>query len=224
MRPLALWRHEFGRAGWITLVAPPLALLAPLALTALGGAERQRLLLAGPEAVLPLAVALAAVSIVARDPVTELHLTLPTRLRATLLRRLALLLLVAGIVAGLYCALLIVFDAWAGPRSTPLPQSLLLWSAPTLALTAVTVAVGGLTRSLTLATTTAGGLWLVEQLFAGVFTEHVPWLYLFPTLRLGVGPDWTASRLTLLAVALVVAVGAAWTLGRPERLLTEEDR
>jgi hypothetical protein len=224
MRPLSLWRYEFGRAGWTTLAAPPLALIAPLALTAFGGTERERLLLAGPEAVLPLAVALAAVSIVARDPVTELHLTLPTPLRATLLRRLALLLVVAGIVAGLYCAILIVFDAWAGPRSTPLAQSLLLWSAPTLALTALSVAVGGLTRSVTLATTAAGGLWLVEQLFVGVFTEHVPWLYLFPTLRLGVGAGWTGSRLTLLAVAVLVAAGAAWTLGRPERLLTEEDR
>lgn len=224
MRPLSLWRYELGRAGWTTLAAPPLALIVPLALLALGGTERERLLLAGPEAVLPLAVALVAVSIVARDPVTELHLTLPTRFRATLLRRLALLLVVAGVVAGLYCALLIALGAWAGPRSAPLAQSLLLWSAPTLALTALSVAVGGLTRSLTLATTVVGGLWLVEQLFVAGFTEHAPWLFLFPTLRLGVGPDWTGSRLTLLAVALVVAAGAVWTLGRPERLLTEEDR
>jgi hypothetical protein len=132
--------------------------------------------------------------------------------------------LVAGVAAGLYCAVVVAVGSWAGPQHWPLPQSVLLWAAPTMALTAVSVGIGGLTRSMTLATTAAGGLWLFEQLFAGVFTGHVGWLYLFPTLRLGVGPDWTGSRATLLAVALVVAAGAVWTLGRPERLLTEEDR
>ncbi|MFG1926503.1 hypothetical protein [Cryptosporangium sp. NPDC048952] len=221
MRPLPLWRHELSRTGWATLVTPPLALIAPLALTALGGADRHRLLLVGPEAVLPLAVSLVAVSIVARDPVTELHLTLPTRFRATLLRRLGLLLLVAGLAAAAYCAILLAADAWAGP---PLPQGALLWVAPMLALTALAVVVGGLTRSVSLATTAVGGLWLLEQLFVSTFTEHLSWLYLFPTLRLGIGPDWTGSRLTLLAVAVVVAAGAAWAIGRPEQLLTEEDR
>lgn len=227
-RRLPLWRYEARRAGWTLLAAPLTALLLGVAvalLAAYNGAPRtqvRQLLLAGPEVLLPLAVGMAAVSLVARDGCRELQLSLPTRYAVTLGRRLGILTLVGAVGALLFSAGLGLAGLWAGPG--PL-ASTLVWLAPTLWLTGVAVLAGVLGRSVVLATTVVATVWLGELLFAASLTAF-DWLrpfYLFATVRSGVDGDWWTNRLALTASGLLIVAVVAVLLRRPHRLLTEEE-
>jgi hypothetical protein len=90
MHNVELWRYEAKRAGQHFLAAPPL-LAAVMLVTGLGPRA------AGftgdwvAQAVPPLVTGLAAAAIVGGERAAELHLSLPTPLRTTFARRLALL-------------------------------------------------------------------------------------------------------------------------------------
>ncbi len=190
-----------------------------------GGAPRQqvgRLLLAALEVLLPLAVAMTAVSIVARDGCRELQLSLPTRYPGTLARRLGVLALAGTLGALVFSAALGLTGWWTGPRS---PAAPLVWLAPTLGLAGLAVLVGVLGRGPALATTVVAGIWLGELLFAdwfGTETRARPF-FLFTTVWFGV-EDWWPNRLTLTALGLVAVGAVAALLHRPHLLLTEEER
>lgn len=227
-RRLPLWRYEARRAGWTLLAAPLTALLVGVALALLaanGGSSRDqvgRMLLAGPEVLLPLTTGMAAVSMVARDGCRELQLSLPTRYAVTLGRRLGTLALAGAVCTLLFSAILGLTGLWTGPG--PL-ASTLVWLPPTLWLTALAVLVGIFGRSLVVATTVVAVVWLGELLFAAWFAAE-GWarpFFLFTTVRFGVDGDWWTNRLALTASGLLIVVAVALLLRRPHRLLTEEE-
>jgi hypothetical protein len=223
VRPIDLWRYEVRRAGWTALLTPPVATAALVLLALLdGGAATDRNLFAALEMALPLAAGVGAASLVGRDPAVELQLTVPTAYRSTLLRRLAVTLGWASLLAVLVVGVLVATGWW--PQSHGVPSGQLVWLAPTVWLGGLGFLAGAAFRS----PAAAGGLvttwWIVQQIFPGLLQGR-DWsrlFYLFATDRDTVPEDWTANRLTLVATALVLG-GLGWVLlGRPERLLRGE--
>ncbi|WP_159079233.1 hypothetical protein [Plantactinospora sp. BC1] len=223
-----LWRYEARRAGWAAVATPPAALLVAVTMALFagnGGAGRRQigdLLLTGLEAVLPLAVAMSAVTLVARDGCRELQLALPTRYARTLGRRLGVLALATVLSALVYSAGVGITGWWTGPN--PL-ASVLVWAPPTLWLGALAVLLAVLGRSVVLATSAVAGLWLCEQVLASLLVGH-DWtrpLYLFTTSRVGTGEGWLTNRLTLTLTGLLLAGAVELLLRRPHLLLSEEE-
>jgi hypothetical protein len=232
MRPLSLWRHEVRRAGWAALLTPPIA-----AAVVLGAAVDEAARLDQPsqdtahilqallEMALPLAAGVGAASLVGRDPVVELHLTLPTTYRSTILRRLAVS---AGWVAvlALTAAVVMVASGWwhRWPAAHPPLAGQLTWLAPTLCLAGLGVLAGALSSSPAAATSAVVALWFFDMAAGGLLQDH-RWsrlLYLFATTRGTVEADWTANRVTLIAAGAAMTSAGWLLLRRPSRLLTKE--
>jgi hypothetical protein len=232
MRPLSLWRHEVRRAGWTGLLVPPLTAVVLLGV-AVDGAARLGYPSRGTalvlhsmlEMALPLAAGVGAASLVGRDPAIELHLTMPTTYRSTILRRLVVSAGWAAVIA-LTTAVAMVASGWwhRWPAAHPALAGQLTWLAPILCLTGLGLLAGALSASPALATSAVVAVWFVDLAAGGLLREH-RWSrlsYLFATTRGPVGEDWTANRLTLVAAG-VAMVSAGWlALRRPSRLLTKE--
>ncbi|MEH1129705.1 hypothetical protein [Micromonospora sp. CPCC 206061] len=230
MRPLPLWRHEVQRAGWTALLTPPLAVAAPLliAFVDAGASASDREIaqnfFGALEMGVPLAAGIGAASLVGRDPAAELLLTTPEGYRAVLLRRLAVTVGWAALMAVLLAGTMVATGWWARwPANHGPLVGQLIWLAPTLGLATLGFLAGAAFRG----PAAAGGLvaicWLVQQIFAETVQEQ-GWsrlLYLFATTRGTVPADWTANRITLIAAAAVFAAVAWPLLGRTERLLPE---
>lgn len=229
MKSVSLWRYEARRAGWPACLAAPASLLVTFALAVASAgfgappSSVHGVLLSGVEAFVPLAAAMAAVTVVSVDRCRELQLALPAGYPGTLGRRL-------GVVAGTGAALSVLFSAalrlsgsWTGPAS-PL-ASVLVWASPLLGLTGLALLVAVLGRSVVLATTTVAVVWLCQQLFApalaaGAWSRPV---FLFMTSRVGVADGWGTNRAVLAACGVLFITTALLLLRRPERLLTEEE-
>jgi hypothetical protein len=230
VRPLTLWRYEARRAGWATLLGPPIAIAlgtaAALANPQPGDTTTARILLGALEMAIPLAAGVACASLVGRDPAVELQLTAPTPYRVTLLRRMAVTLGWAGLSAALMAAVLIATGWWARwPDNHGALVGQLTWLAPTLGLSGVGFAAGAVFRSPAAAGALVTTLWAVQQFFGDVAQQHRPGrlLYLFATTRGAVPGDWTANRLSLLGAAAALIALALVVLGRSERLIGQED-
>ncbi|SNQ46172.1 conserved membrane hypothetical protein [Frankia canadensis] len=230
MRPLTLWRYEARRAGWAALLGPPIAVAvgvsAALANPRPGEATTARILLGACEMAVPLAAGVACASLVGRDPAVELQLAAPTPYRVTLLRRMAMTLGWAAVVAGLTAALLVATGWWARwPASHGPFAGQLTWVAPTAGLGAVGFAAGAVFRAPAAAGALVTTLWTLQQLFADLAQRHLPGrlLYLFATTRGAVPGDWAENRLALLGAAATLVALALVVLARSERLIGEED-
>jgi hypothetical protein len=230
VRPLTLWRYEARRAGWVALLGPPiavaLAVAAALANPLPGDASTARVLLGGLEMAVPLAAGVSCASLVGRDPAVELQLAAPTPYRVTLLRRMAVSLGWAAVVAGATAAVLIATGWWARwPANHGPVAGQLTWLAPTAGLGAVGFAAGAAFRSPAAAGALVATLWALQQFFADLVQQHLPGrlLYLFATTRGAVPGDWTANRLVLLGTAVALVALALVVLARKERLIGEED-
>lgn len=229
MRPLPLWRYEIRRAGWAAVLAPPLvAAVAALLAVVDSGAEQggvTRNLFATLEMGLPLVAGIGAASLVGRDPAAELQLTVPTPYRATLLRRLAVVVGWTALTALLIAAILLAAGGWDDrPQAHGAVVGQLVWLAPTLWLAALGFLAGAAFGSPAAAAGLVAVLWILEQTFPGAVQEH-RWsrlLYLFATNRGAVPADWTGNRLTLLATAIVLGSAAWLLLRRIERLVRGE--
>ncbi len=230
MRPLTLWRYEARRAGWAALLGPPIAvalgIAAALANPLPGDTTTARILLGALEMAIPLAAGVACASLVGRDPAVELQLTAPTPYRVTLLRRMAVTLGWAAVVAALMAAVLIATGWWARwPANHGALAGQLTWVAPTLGLGGAGFAAGAVFRSPAAAGALVTTLWAIQQFFGDLAQQHLPGrlLYLFATTRGAVPGDWTANRLALLGAAAAFVALALVVLGRSERLIGEED-
>jgi len=228
VKPVSLWRHELRRAGWPAPaavaggIAGTLALAAPTIVSGTARAQTEKVLLTGLEAVVPLAVGMAAVTVIAKDSCRELHLTLPTAYLATLGRRLAVVAGVAAAGSLVFSVALALTGWWSGPSFTASP---LVWAPPLLALAGLAMLVAVLGRSVVLATSTVAAVWLLEHLLAGYFVNH-PWarpFFLFMTTRSGVDEHWIGNRVGLTVTGVVLIAAAIALLRRPEHLLTEEE-
>ncbi|GAA4470474.1 hypothetical protein GCM10023170_087330 [Phytohabitans houttuyneae] len=218
------------RAGWTALLTPPVATaaLVLIALIDAGTATDRataRNLLAALEMAMPLAAGVGAASLVGRDPAVELQLTMPTAYRSTLLRRLAVTFGWAGLLAVLVVAGLVAtgwWERWPASHGPLLGQ--LVWLAPTLALGGLGFLAGAAFRSPAAAGGIVATCWIVQQVFPGLVQDSA-WarlLYLFATTRGADPAAWTANRLTLVAIALVLGALGWLLLGRTERLLAGE--
>lgn len=221
-------RHEARRAGAARWLAPLTALVVAAGMALLGVAngapteQVDRLLLVGLEAVLPLAVGVAAPALIARDSCRELQLSLPTRYGATLGRRLAVLAGWSCAAALAYTAGLWLLGRWEGPSG---PAGSLVWLAPALWLGSLGVVIVLVSRSAAVATTVVGGVWLIEQLLADSIATHPVGrhLFLFTTTRVGHAEGWLTNRIWLLVSAGLLAAVAVVILSRPDRLLSSEE-
>ncbi len=230
MRPVTLWRYEARRAGWVALLGPPTAVAvgvaAALANPLPGDATTARILLGTLEMAVPLAAGVGCASLVGRDPAVEVQLAAPTPYRFTLLRRMAVTLGWAAVVAGLMAAVLIASGWWARwPANHGPVTGQLTWVAPTLALGALGFAASAVSRSPGAAGALVTTVWAIQQFFADLAQQHLPGrlLYLFATTRGAVPDDWTGNRLTLLGAAAALVALALVVLARSERLIGEGD-
>ncbi|WP_328504732.1 hypothetical protein OG828_47690 [Streptomyces sp. NBC_00457] len=230
MRSLSLWQYEARRAGWAALLGPPIAVVlgvsAALANPRPGDTTTARILLGALEMAVPLAAGVGCASLVGRDPAVELQLAAPTPYRVTLLRRMAITLGWAAVVAGLTATVLIATGWWARWPANHGPfAGQLTWAAPTAGLGAVGFAAGAVFRSPAAAGAVVTTLWALQQFFAGLVQQHLPGrlLYLFATTRGAVPGDWTGNRLALLGAAATLIALALVVLARSERLIGEEE-
>jgi hypothetical protein len=231
VRPLTLWQHEFRRAGWAALLGPPVAVALGVCLAVASSSPdataTARILLGVLEMAVPLAAGVACASLVGRDPLAEVQLTVPTAYRFTLLRRVAVTLGWAATVAALTAVALIATGWWERwPASHGSFAGQLTWLAPTLGLGAAGFAAGAVFRSPAAAGAVITSLWIFQQIFADLAQEHYParLLYLFATTRGAVPGDWAANRLALVGAAVVLLALALLVLGRAERLIGEGDQ
>jgi len=174
------------------------------------------------EACLPLAASIIISSLIAREPVLELHMTLPAAYRNTGLLRLGLLLLTFGLCACLSLGVVRMLDFWFLPRFilswSPAAQwgiNQLIWLAPLLWFSAAGLCLTMITKNSAVSSGILAGIWLSELVLWGPFL-NTPWLralYPFPTtmwIYQGPGislpewffdPVWLYSRLEMLALA-----------------------
>jgi hypothetical protein len=225
--------YEVRWLGWSGLAMPALilAFVAGMGLLMdLNGAGREqisRLLATVPEWGLPLAAGVMASNVVAREPAVDLHLTLETRYRTTVARRLAVLVGWTALASFVWCAALRAVGLWQlwVPGSFLLGQ--LSWLSPLLWFVALGALLALALRSRAASGAILGGLWVVEHLFGGLMFQY-DWLsrfFLFATTyALEMGMDyWVENRLVLLASALAMLLAVALLLGRTEALVAGGD-
>jgi hypothetical protein len=198
------------------------ALIAVLAATGHPAAQLDRLTAVLLEALCPLGAALAAVSVVGRDPAVELVLTTPASYRRVLAGR-------AGLAAGLAVAvtLALAFALFGGgiwPTGQGAAGLVLIWAPPLLWLTGIGLLVAVAGRGPALASGAVAAIWLAEAIFAGQ-AKASPLIrdqHLFATVsQLPPGP-WAANRAGLPLTGAAALAVTAVLLARPARLLTAE--
>lgn len=164
-----------------------------------------------------------AATTVAEEGAVELHPAQLTRYRLTVVRRLALLTAWSGGVALLAAAAANAAGLWAVPG--PFLVGQLGWLAPLLWFVAAGAALALLFRGRAASAAVLGGVWAIQNLFAGVFAESV-WakpVFLFATTYAPGADFWLANRLSLFGIAALAAVGAWVLLDGGEALLAGED-
>lgn len=222
-------RYEARALGWLGLAMPPLVLVVFGGLAWLVGAADApagrvgRVVTAGLELGLPLAAGFVAATLIAEEDAVELHLSLPTRYPVTVVRRLGLLTAWSGGVALLAAVAAEAAGLWEVPGSFLVGQ--LGWLAPLLWFVAVGAALALLLGGRAASAALLGGVWAIQNLFAGFFEES-GWLrplFLFATTYAPGADFWLANRLSLIGIAALAAVGGWLLLHGGEALLAGED-
>jgi len=198
------------------------ALIAVLAMTGHPAVQLDRLAAVLLEALCPLGAALAAVSVVGRDPAVELILTTPASYRRVLAGRAGL---AVGLAAAATLALaLALFGAGIWPAGPGAAGLVLIWAPPVIWLTGIGLLVAVAGRGPALASGAIAAIWLAETIFAGQ-AKASPLIrdqYLFATVsHLPPGP-WAANRAGLALAGTAALAVTALLLARPARLLAVE--
>lgn len=216
--------YELRRIGYISLAAPVLVLSlfigAAVAASLSGTREDQiaRLLTAGMELGMSLIAGLIAAHIVASEPAPDLHSTLRTRYRTTLLRRLTLFVGWTAVLAFLWSAVLSAFGLWAVPG--PFLAGQLAWISPLLWFVSAGVLFALLFRSRAAASVMLGLLWVFENTPVGIAGFlNSDWLrpfFLFATTHAsGAGADfWLSNRIAVICMSIVLFSLSLVMLGR----------
>lgn len=194
--------------------------------------ELSRGLLALLENGLPLAAGLLAALAAHGDAVLELHLTLPTSYRSTILRRLGQIGGWALVTTLAICVAVIVGGFWIVPVDQPLGQ--LVWLTPLLWYISAGAVLTLVLRSRVASSTVLGMTWIAQFLFKPDFlgSPTLQRLYLFATEEIIPGitranaslwyAAWVQNRLILIGMALMILAAAVFLLGRNELLLGSE--
>jgi hypothetical protein len=225
--------YELRRVGRVGLLTPVLVAFGFVGIAiamAMTGAEFEqvaRRLTSGLEVALPLASGLVAAFVVAGEPVLDLQLALPTRYRTTVLRRLALVVGWAALVAILWASALRLFGLWAWPGPFLLTQ--LGWISPLSWYVSLGVLLALLLRSRTASGAILGGVWVFQYSLGGLLTLN-DWAFLLllsaTTHALPfVGVEqWLGNRLALIVMSVAMMMGAARVLRNEEALVRGGDR
>jgi hypothetical protein len=222
---LSLELRIIGPAAIAAALAMPVAgavLMAVLAGTGHPHAQLDRLSAVLLEALCPLGTALAAVSVVGRDPAAELVLTTPARYRRVLLGRAGL---AAGLAAAATLALAVaLFAAGLWPAGQGGSGLVLIWGPPALWLTGTGLLAAIADRGPALASGALAAVWLAEAIFAGQAkaSSIIRDQYLFATVSHLPPGAWAENRAGLAVVGTAALALAAALLSSPARLLTAE--
>jgi hypothetical protein len=212
-----------GPAALITALSAPAAgalLFAILDATGKSGADLDRTtgdIVAG---LCPLGVAIAASSIVGRDPGAELVMTTPASYRRVLFLRAAVIALLGA------AATFVTASFYYGLRDWPSGQGasglVLLWLPPMAWLAALGMLVAVAVRSTAAASGLVGGLWIAQVVFHHNMQDNAVLRAQYLFIRLAgdfPGRNVTLTQAALLAVGTVAVAVTGLLLARPERLL-----
>jgi len=215
-------RYEARALGVMALVVPVLVALLCGGLAGLMALAHAR---AGPiatllsgslEIVFPLAAGIVAASVVGHEAALEVQLTLPTPYRATVLRRLVLLLGWTACVALTMVGALAALGLWRVRQSFAVGQ--FVWLAPLLWFIATGAVAALLLHSRTASGGVLAGMWVFEIAFGYLMVGRDwlrPW-FLFASTYTPGADYWLLNRIVLTATALLLG-GVAWVLlGRTE--------
>lgn len=225
-----IWiRYELRRVG--SALAIPLVVMVAFAgfgvLMRFNGvtpARSMRAVVAGLEIGVATAVGMTTASFIARDPLLELQLSLPTPYRKTLSRRLGLLLLwsaLIGIVATVVARV-------AGHPLSPVSfiESQLVWFSPLIWFMGAGALLTLVLRSNAGGSAVIAGIWIGENLIGKHFADHA-WsqpIFLFATSYLPGASFWLDNRLELAAMGLVMCgLVFLWLSHNPATLLRGDD-
>ncbi len=164
------------------------------------------MLTAGLEGGIPLALGIVFAAVTAREPALEIQLTVATPYFVTIGRRFGLLLAWAALIELAAVLALESFAPWALHRDGV--DALLTWLAPLLWFAALGALLALLTRSLAVAGTVLGTIWVLQMAFHSYFSTYgwtQPW-YLFATLYTPHVSFWLTNRLELSLTGLLVFV------------------
>lgn len=219
---LRLELRVVGIAAPATALAPPLAgavLVTALYATGATAAELGRASAAVLAALAPLGAAIAASSIVGRDPGAELVMTI-TAYRRVVFLRAGLMVAAAALATLLDAVAFHAMHAWPPAQGTG--GYVLIWVPPMVWLVALAVLIAVALRSSAAASGLIAGLWLTQLLMAQDFQTNtvLQAQYLFMGVADRVSAhEWNVNRIALPAVGVTAAVAASLLLGRPERFL-----
>jgi hypothetical protein len=172
------------------------------------------------EALCPLGVALAASSVVGRDPGAELVMTTPASYRRILFLRVGLIAGLGAVVTLVDAVVCYAIAAW--PPHQGAAGLILLWAPPMIWLTALALLVAVAVRSPAAAAGLTGGLWLAQLVLAHDMQAYtlLRAQYLFITVASPIrGSDWTINRIALPAVGALAIAAVGLLLRRPQRFL-----
>lgn len=212
-------RYELRLLGKVGLATPALVLLlfggmaGLMAYLGVNEAQVARVLIAALELGLPLAAGVVAATIASDDPAIDLQLSLKTRYRRTLVRRLVVLALWTALIAFLWTSALHLSGLWELWVPEALLVSQLVWLSPLLWFVAAGAALALLLGSRSTSGAFLGGLWAFENLMRGLFLTK-EWLrpeFLFATTYAAGAPFWLTNRLALISTALLMGA-VVWVL------------
>lgn len=221
----AVWQHELRRIGWIGLFGPPAAVALGAAFSAGAALLHMGAQVSGIQRgmldFLWLSAGLSAAALAGADPALELQLSLPTRFRVTVGRRLAIALAWLAVVAAALAGYLVLSGRDLGIGGW---NEQLTWLAPC----AVMAGLGALGRVVFRSSAASFGLIGVVWIFFEIVPPSMaqlaavkPLLLRYPIVL--ASPDgWYLNRALLIGVAIVAAIAAHLVLGRPDRLLEAE--
>lgn len=194
--------------------------------------EMGRGLLALLENGLPLLTGLLVAAATNDDAGLELHLSLPTSYRSTILRRAGQVGGYAFAVTLAVCAAVIAAGYWIVPLDQPL--GLLVWFTPMVFYFSAGMLLTLLLRSRVASSTVLGMVWIASFLFKNEFLNSSALQRVYPFLTEEIIPSitrantalwyaiWLENRIILIAIALAMLAAAVFFLGRNELLLGAE--
>jgi hypothetical protein len=143
-----------------------------------------------------------------------------------------------AVVLGLLVVMSVLFDAYLAILNIPLPgdgswlEKQLVWLSPSLVLIFTSLLASLWSRSATVGTSVAVGIWLLEiilhdllvsdAVLQGFWLDASRRIFLFATLWETGAPFWLLNRELLAGIAAVLAVACLWRMSRTEWLLGGE--
>lgn len=210
--------RRIGALGFATPILAALLFVVAASAMAATGASGERVSLTltiGTELGLSLAAGLVVVSLVTDHRAAELHRSLVTTYRATLLRRLALAVGWTALVALAWSLTLAATGGWAVPG--PLAAGQLAWISPLLWFVSVGALLGLALGNRAAASAVLGAVWVFENSLGVATFLSSDWLrpfFLFATSHATGADFWFFNRLAIAAMAAALMGVAVALLGR----------